>query len=96
MKYFDWSIEKNQELKVERGVSFDEIVIAFEDGRVLDLYKNPNQREYPGQQIFVVKIDNYAFLVPFIEDDRKIFLKTIIPSRKATKKYIIQHKNIKT
>lgn len=88
MKYFSWNAEKNQELIAERGISFEEIVLHIEQGHVLDLVAHPNQDKYPLQRIFVVNVGGYAYLVPFVEDDRDVFLKTIIPSRKATRKYL--------
>ena len=88
MKYFSWNNEKNQLLKVERNISFEEVVFHIEKQQVLDIVQHPNQEKYKGQKIFVVQIDDYVYLVPFIEEDREIFLKTIIPSRKATKKYL--------
>lgn len=92
MKYFDWDEEKNKRLKEERDISFEEILIAIEDDRILDIIEHPNKESCPDQKIFIVNINEYAYLVPFIEDEEKIFLKTIIPSRKATKKYIIQQR----
>jgi uncharacterized DUF497 family protein len=88
MKYFSWNEQRNEILKNARQVSFEEIVFHIEKGFLLDVLENPNQQKYKGQRIFVVQIDNYAFMVPFIETDNDIFLKTIIPSRKATKKYL--------
>ena len=88
MKYFDWDPEKNVRLKQERGVSFEEILIAIEEGDMLDIVEHPNKGKYPNQRVFVIRLSDYAYLVPFVEDDEKIFLKTIVPSRKATKKYI--------
>ena len=90
MKYFEWSEKKNEWLKAERGVGFEEAIIALTEGKLLDILLNTNQKKHPSQKIYVVEIDKYAYLVPFIEDDEKIFLKTIFPSRKATKKYIIK------
>jgi len=92
MKYFDWSIEKNEQLKIERRVHFNDIVIAVSENRVLDYYPHPNPKKYPNQNVYVININDYAYLVPCIEDGDKIFLKTIIPSRKATKYYIINSK----
>lgn len=89
MKYFDWSPEKNAQLLAERGVSFENVLVAIAEGKLLDVLEHSNRRKYPGQKIFIVQIENYAYLVPFVEDDQRIFLKTIIPSRKATKEYII-------
>lgn len=88
MKYFDWSELKNATLVSGRGVSFYDIQAAIEEGNLLDIIPHPNQKQYPGQKILVVSIDNYVFLVPCIEDDEKIFLKTIYPSRKFTSKYL--------
>lgn len=87
MKYFDWDIEKNKKLKKERGISFEEVSLAIKSGGLLHTYKNPNTEKYPNQRIFVVYINNYIFTIPFVEDEEKYFLKTIIPSRKAIKKY---------
>lgn len=88
MKYFDWDEEKNKVLIKSRGISFEEIKVAVESGYLLDSYDHPNQKRYPGQKIMVVKIEDYAYLIPYIRDKEKVFLKTIIPSRKATKKYL--------
>ncbi len=88
MKYFDWDEEKNENLKTSRNISFEIIVIQIEMGKILDILEHPNKRKYKNQRIFVVEYENYAYLVPFIEEDEKIFLKTIIPSRKATKTYL--------
>ena len=88
MKYFSWNNEKNQLLKAERNVSFEEIVFHIEKKHILDIVEHPNQQKYKGQKIFIIQIGNYAYLVPFVENEQEIFLKTIIPSRKATKKYL--------
>ena len=88
MKYFSWNEEKNELLKEERQISFEDIVFGIEQGSLLDILEHPHQEKYKAQKIFVVQIDDYAYLVPFIEDEHEIFLKTIIPSRKATKKYL--------
>lgn len=90
MKYLDWSPEKNAQLFEERDISFEEVVIAIGEGCLLDIVEHPNPAKYPDQQIFVVQVYDYVYLVPFIEDNEKIFLKTIIPSRKATKKYLTE------
>lgn len=94
MKYVDWDEAKNEILKRERDISFEKVVLAIIDGSTLDGYDHPNQKLYPKQKIFVVNIDNYAYFVPYVEDQDKFFLKTIIPSRKATKKYLIKNKSI--
>lgn len=88
MKYFDWDEEKNSLLKKLREVSFEDVQTAIEEGRVLDDLDHPNKRKYPKQRILIVAIDNYVYYVPYVEDEEKIFLKTIFPSRKATKKYL--------
>jgi hypothetical protein len=88
MKLFEWNETKNETLKRERGIGFEDILVAIEDGNLLTIIEHPNQKRYPHQQIFVVQIDDYAYLVPFVEDAQKVFLKTIFPSRKYTKQYI--------
>lgn len=87
MKPITWNVEKNAILKKERGVSFEDVVFHIMAGDVLDTLDHPNQERYPGQQIHVVAIEEYIYLVPFVESDEEVFLKTIIPSRKATKIY---------
>jgi len=88
MKYFSWNEEKNELLKAERQVSFEEVVLLIEAGFLLDILEHPDQEKYKGQKIFVIQIDEYAYLVPFLENEEEVILKTIIPSRKATKKYL--------
>jgi uncharacterized DUF497 family protein len=88
LKYFTWDAEKNDKLKMERGIGFEEIVFLLERGNLLDILEHPNQQRYGGQRIFVVRREDYVYLVPFVEDARTVFLKTIIPSRKATKQYL--------
>ena len=88
MKSYDWNRDKNEILKNYRGVSFEEIIFHIENGDELDVYPHPNQERYPNQLISVVAINNYAYLVPYVESKAGIFLKTIIPSRRATKRYI--------
>ncbi len=75
-------------LKAERGVSFEDVVFHILSGDILDTLDHPNQERYPGQQIHVIAIEEYIYLVPFVESDEEVFLKTIIPSRKATKSYL--------
>ncbi len=87
MKYFDWNLGKNEKLIKERDIGFEEILIAITENHLLDIVKHSGKK-YPNQKIFIVQVNNYVYLVPFVEDDEKVFLKTIIPSRKATKKYI--------
>ena len=88
MKYFAWSPEKNEWLKRERGVSFEDVVFHIQAGDEVDVFEHPNQERYPGQKVSVVVIEGYAYLVPFVESREEIFLKTIIPSRKASRKYM--------
>jgi uncharacterized DUF497 family protein len=88
MKYFLWNEEKNELLLAERDISFEDIVLYIEKGFLLDVLEHPNPEKYPGQKIFVVQVEEYVYLVPFVEDEKEIFLKTIIPSRKATRKYL--------
>jgi uncharacterized DUF497 family protein len=92
VKYIDWDKDKNERLKQERELSFEEVLIAIEEDNLLDIVEHPNRNRYPNQKIFIVAINNYAYLVPFVEDNEKIFLKTIIPSRKATKQYIVERR----
>lgn len=87
MKQFDWNKEKNEALIKTRGVSFEEIVVYISKGDLLDILEHPDKQKYPGQRIFVININSYAYYVPFVEDDERIFLKTIIPSRKLSRKY---------
>jgi uncharacterized DUF497 family protein len=88
VKRFNWNSEKNEQLRTDRGISFEEILFHIENGDVLDILQHPNQEKYGGQRIFVVEVNEYVHLVPFVEDETEVFLKTIIPSRKATKKYL--------
>ena len=88
MKDCSWNSQKNETLITERGVSFEDVVFHIGNGDLLDILEHPNQERYPGQRIFVVNIGDYAHLVPFVENDSEIFLKTIIPSRKATDTYL--------
>ncbi len=90
MKPFRWNSEKNEALKADRGVSFESVVVAIESGGLLDILTHPNPAKYPRQRILVVAADNYVFLVPFVEEEDYFFLKTIIPSRKATRDYLSQ------
>ena len=85
---FVWDSEKNKKLQRERGVTFEDVLIAFSLDNVLDILEHPNSEKYSHQKIFIVKILNYIYIVPFVENETEIFLKTIIPSRKMTKKYL--------
>jgi hypothetical protein len=84
-----YSLEKNEILKSQRDISFEDVILALENGDLLDDITHPNKEKYPNQSIFIilVQIKDYVYLVPYVEDDRSIFLKTIIPSRKMNKKY---------
>ena len=87
--HFDWSTAKNRQLVEQRGISFERVVSAVEQGGLLDVLQHPNQDRYPGQSIYVVDIEEYIYLVPFVmEKDGTRFLKTIIPSRKGTRDYL--------
>ena len=88
VKRYSWNAEKNEQLQKTRGVSFEEVVFHIEAGDEVDVFYHPNQERYPGQKVSVVIINDYAYLVPFVESEDDIFLKTIIPSRKATKEYV--------
>ena len=90
MKSFRWSAEKNELLKLPRGVSFESIVIAIEAGGLLDIVEHPNVTKYPNQRVLVVSFDGYVYLAPFVEEPDYFFLKTVIPSRKATRDYLQQ------
>lgn len=90
MKAFRWNPEKNEVLRRERGVSFESMVVALEAGGLLDILAHPNEPKYPRQRVLVVALEGYAYLVPFVEEDDFFFLKTVIPSRKATRDYLNQ------
>ena len=85
---FDWNGEKNEILKKERNLAFEEIVFHITHDGLLDIIQHPNQEKYPNQKMFVVNVEGYVCLVPFVEDNEIIFLKTIFPSRKMTRKYL--------
>ncbi len=85
---YQWNEDKNAWLKQNRHISFEEIVLAIQSGKEVNVFEHPNQIRYPGQKILVVIVNNYAYLVPFVESEAAIFWKTIIPSRKATKQYL--------
>lgn len=88
MKPINWNPDKNRKLIEERDISFEDIVFSLKSGGVLDDITHPNKENYPHQRIFKVLVDQYVYLVPYVENDDEIFLKTIIPSRKATKQYL--------
>ena len=83
MKPFVWSPEKNEQLMAERNLCFEAVVVAIEAGALLDVLEHPNPARYPGQRILVVRLHGYVHLVPYVESDDHLFLKTIIPSRRA-------------
>jgi len=93
MKPFRWPLDKNELLKQERGVSFEEITVAVESGGLLGIVPHQNPPKYPRQKIMAVEVAGYAFLVLFIEEEDYFFLKTIIPSRKATRDFIAEDSN---
>jgi uncharacterized DUF497 family protein len=94
MKAFDWDNEKNKILIAERGISFEEIIFSIgKPGGLLDVIDHHNAAKYRGQQVFIVAVRGYVYAVPFIEDETKIFLKTIYPSRKLTKQYLGKDEN---
>ena len=88
MQPFRWDPDKNERLKSGRSISFEEIVLAVEEGGLKDILVRPNQRQYPGQVLLVVAYRGYVFLVPSVEEEEHYFLKTVIPSRKATRDYL--------
>ena len=88
MKRFNWNLDKNQQLQEKRGIGFDDIVKCVREGNLLDVIQHYNLEKYPNQKILIVNLDNYIYLVPFVETESEMFLKTIIPSRKMTKKYL--------
>jgi uncharacterized DUF497 family protein len=85
---FDFDENKNKTLKLERGISFEEIIALIHEGLVVDVVQHPNRQRYPHQHIYVVDVTGYIYLVPFVRNKKCIFLKTIYPSRKATREYI--------
>jgi len=90
-----YSYEKNELLKKERDIGFEDVILSLENGDLLDDISHPNKEKYPNQNIFIlfVQIKDYVYLVPYVENDDEIFLKTIIPSRKMNKKYLKGAKN---
>ena len=88
MKPFRWNHDKNETLKIERSISFEEMVLAIEADGLLDELRHPNADKYPNQSVLVVALDDYVYLVPYVEEADYYFLKTVIPSRKATRDYL--------
>ena len=87
MKSYNWNTEKNKLLKETRNISFEEIVLAISQNKIIEVYEHPNQEKYPGQKIYEIDYNDYVYLVPYVENENEYFLKTIIPSRKASKKH---------
>jgi uncharacterized DUF497 family protein len=88
VKPFRWNPQKNAELLADRGLSFEHVVVAVEAGGLVDIVEHPNPGRYANQRIMVVVWDGYAHLVPFVEEKDHYFLKTVIPSRKATRDFL--------
>ena len=91
MKPFRWNHDKNEALKIERSISFEEIVLAIEADGLLDQLCHPNPEKYPNKSVLVVALDGYVYLVPYVEESDYFFLKTVIPSRKATRDYLLRN-----
>ena len=85
---FDWNDEKNKFLEQTRGVNFEDVIFHIQNGDVLDVIKHPDATRYSEQKIIVINIEGYVYLVPYVKEKGVRFLKTIIPSRKATKEYL--------
>ncbi|NIM11851.1 MAG: BrnT family toxin [Candidatus Aminicenantes bacterium] len=92
MKVFKWDYDKNVKIIEERGVSFEEIVVAINEGKALDVLTHPNQEKYPGQEIYVVEYKDYCYLVPCKQEEGICYLITVYPSRKMTKEYLRKEK----
>ncbi len=90
MKIFNWNYDKNKILRKERGISFEEIVFYIENGGLLNVLEHPDQTKYQGQQLYVIAINGYVYIVPFVDNGDELFLKTIFPSRKYTRLYLSQ------
>jgi uncharacterized DUF497 family protein len=88
MKIFAWDTQKNDFLKRERGISFEQIAFQIEQGDVLNIVDHPNAQSYGHQRVFIIQISDYIYAVPFVEDENAVFLKTAFPSRKLTKQYL--------
>lgn len=88
-KTIRYSLEKNEILKKERNISFEDVILSIENGCLLDDIEHPNKEKYQNQNIFIilVQVKNYVYLVPYVEENEYIFLKTILPSRQVNKKY---------
>ena len=92
--YFDWDEEINKQLKTKRNISFEQVIVEINSGNLLDAIEHPNKKKYPNQLMYVVRSGDYVYLIPFIQDKEKIFLKTIYPSRKFRKLYERETRNV--
>ena len=88
MRYFDWNEHKNNLLKKTRKISFEEIIFFISKGNLLEVIEHPDKNKFPNQKMLIVEVRDYVYIVPFVEENDKYFLKTIYPSRTATKKYL--------
>jgi predicted DNA binding CopG/RHH family protein len=95
VKYFDWDDAKNAKLRAERGIGFEDVVFHIERGDVLDILEHPNPDRYAGQRIFVVRREDYVYLVPFVEDEHTVFLKTIIPTGRRRRSISVRSRTMK-
>jgi uncharacterized DUF497 family protein len=93
---FEFDIVKSRWLKENRDISFEEVIALMDEDHILEIVEHPNKEKYGNQKIFVMLIAGYVYLVPFVKDGKKFFLKTIIPSRKATAKYRKEEENAKS
>ena len=90
---FKWDLEKNALIKEERGVCFEDAVAQIHKNNILDIIEHPNKEKYPKQKIYIILLQNYVHMIPFIKEGNEIFLKTIVPSRKMHKLYRGKGKN---
>lgn len=88
MKFFAWDPAKNEKLRIEREISFEDVISAIDEDKILEVQEHPDKMKYPNQKRLIIEINNYIYMVPYVEDEEKYFLKTIIPSRKFTKIYL--------
>ena len=88
MSEFDWDNEKNMCLERTRGIGFEDVVFHIQNGNMLDVIRHPNKDRYPNQNIIILDVEGYVYLIPYVKEKGTLFLKTIIPSRKATREYL--------
>ena len=88
---FDWNNEKNEELKDKRNISFEKVVFLIYSGKVLDILEHPNSKKYGNQKLYIIDVNGYAYVVPFVDEGNRRFLKTIFPSRKYTNYYLSEN-----